>query len=133
MRHQRAETPALLNGVEAARRFFAPSFPHGAEREKLVVAHVDSGARCIWTSQYDGQTDFVDLPIKTIIAEALRIGSSGIILAHNHPGGDTRPSRSDFAATRKLSLACDAIDLALLDHLILAGKKCASMRQMGYL
>ena len=134
MRYQRAESPALLNGHEAARRFFASCFKtEGRSREQLLVAHVDSAARCIHVEQYDGESASVGMPVRQIVADAAKLGSAGVVLAHNHPSGDAKPSDADFRATRKLARAGEAIDLAILDHLIFAGRDCSSMRRMGLL
>jgi DNA repair protein RadC len=134
MRYQRAEPPALLNGHEAARSFFSACFK-GANQslEHLLVAHVDSSARCIHVEHYQGEPASVGLPVRRIMADAARFGSAGVVLAHNHPSGDCRPSDSDYRATRKLARASEAIDLAVLDHLIFAGSDCSSMRRMGLL
>lgn len=134
MRYQRAETPALLNGVDAAQRFLAHSFPAGSDRERLVVAHLDEDARCIGTSEHDGALGSVDLPLRAIVADMARLGSAALVIAHNHPSGDSRPGRSDCAATQRLALACEMMDVALLDHLIFGNdQQCASMRRLGYL
>jgi DNA repair protein RadC len=134
MRYQRAESPALLNGHEAARRFFASCFrSEYPTREQLLVAHVDSGARCIHVEHYEGEFASVAIPVRQIVADAAKFGSAGVVLAHNHPSGDCQPSDSDYRATRKLARAGEAIDLAVLDHLIFAGRDCSSMRRMGFL
>ena len=134
MRFQRAESPALLNGHEAARRFFSSCFRMQADaRERLWVAHVDDAARCLRVECYEGQPESVGMPIREIILDAARCGSSGLVLAHNHPSGDARPSDADCCATRKLSRAAEALDVAILDHLIFAGGDCSSMRRMGLL
>jgi len=134
MRYQRAESPALLNGHEAARRFFASCFDaDGPKRELLLVAHVDSATRCLHVEQYEGEPASVELPVRAIVADALRLGSAGVVVAHNHPSGDCRPSDADYRATRKLAVAGEAIDLIVLDHLIFADKDCSSMRRMGLL
>ena len=73
------------------------------------------------------------MPVREIIVDAARLGSTGLVLAHNHPGGDARPSKADCRATRKLARAAEALDLAVLDHLIFAGQDCSSMRRMGLL
>ena len=131
---QRAESPALLNGHEAARRVLGSYFDvQDAECEQLLVAHVDSQARCIHVERYQGMATAVGLPVRDILADALRLGSAGVILAHNHPSGDPRPSESDFRATRKLARAAEVIDLAVLDHLIFGARDYSSMRQMGLL
>ena len=134
MRYQRAESPALLNGHEAARRFFSSCFDaEDPSREQLLVAHVDSGARCIHVEHYAGEPVSVGLPVRQIVADALRLGSAGVVLAHNHPSGDARPSDADCRATRRLARAGEAIDLAVLDHLVFASDDCSSMRRMGLL
>ena len=56
-----------------------------------------------------------------------------MILAHNHPSGDPTPSAADRQITRRLALAGEAIDLTVVDHLVIAGTNCTSMRAMGLL
>jgi len=129
---QRAETPVALTGVEASRSFFAPCFAQSTF-ERLWVAHVDDEARCIHLASYDGGVDAVDIPVRSIIGDAIRFDSAGIVLAHNHPSGQATPSRSDKVATRALAIAAEAIDLTLVDHLVFAGQDCASFRRMGLL
>ena len=73
------------------------------------------------------------MPIREIMLDAARYGSSGVVLAHNHSSGDARPSKADCQATRKLARATEALDVAILDHLIFAGRNCSSMRRMGLL
>lgn len=134
MRYQRVEPPALLNGHEAARNFFSSCFrDDNPNLERLWVAHVDESARCIHLQSYDGKPESVDMPVREIIVDAARLGSVGIVLAHNHPSGDARPSNADCQATRRLACAGEAIDLAILDHLVFAGRDCSSMRRMGLL
>jgi DNA repair protein RadC len=129
---QRAETPVALTGVEASRAFFAPCF-HDEGGERLLVAHVDSKARCIHLASYEGEADRVDFPVRAIIGDAIRLDSVGLVLAHNHPSGEATPSRSDKVATRALAIAAEAIDLVLLDHLVFAGDHCTSFRRLGLL
>jgi DNA repair protein RadC len=134
MRFQRAEHPAILDGQEAARRFFSSCFhPGNDRRERLWVAHVDADARCLHLQSYDGELESVEMPVRDIIIDAARLGSAGIVLAHNHPSGDSNPSRADCSAMRKLTRAGEAIDLTILDHLIFAGDRCSSMRRIGLL
>ena len=134
MQYQRAQSPALLNGHDAARSFFSTCFgSETANRERLWVAHVDSGARCLHVECYEGGSDSVEMPFREIIIDAARLGSAAIVLAHNHPSGDARPSPNDCRATRKLARVGEAIDLQVLDHLVFAGNDCSSMRRLGLL
>lgn len=130
---QRAETPVALTGVEASRAFFAPCFAYTSATERLWVAHVDNDARCIHLTSYEGGEDAVEIPVRAIIGDAIRLDSAGVLLAHNHPSGLSTPSRSDKVATRALAIAAEAIDLAILDHLVFAGTDCTSFRRLGLL
>lgn len=126
--------PVGLAGVAAARRFFAACFAKADPRvETLFVAHLDDRAHCIHLSQHDGEAAAADLPVRAIMLDAARVGSSGILLAHNHPSGDATPSASDRRATRRLAHAGEAIDLTLVDHLVFAADDCVSFRRMGLL
>lgn len=117
--------PLKLDGLEAARRFFASCFADtDPSRESLWVAHLDREARCLHVSHHDGGPASAQFPIRTIIADAALHGSAGVVLAHNHPSGDARPSESDRRATRRLAEAAQAIDLTVVDHVIFAGWGC---------
>jgi DNA repair protein RadC len=134
MRYQRADFPLKLEGREAARNFFAGCIADTDPTcESLWVAHVDEQARCVHLSRHEGDERGVDLPLRSIIADAAAHGSAGIVLAHNHPSGDSTPSDDDCRATRRLASAAEALDCAVLDHLVFAGRECSSLRAMGLL
>ena len=134
MRYQRAELPLKLDGLAAARTFFAGCIADSdPRREYLWVAHVDDQARCLHLSRHDGDEAGARFPLRTIIADAAEHGSAGIVLAHNHPSGDPTPSDSDCRVTRRLASAAEALDCALLDHLVFAGSECTSFRRAGLL
>jgi len=134
MRHQRAEFPLKLDGTAAARAFFAGCFAEcDAGRERLWVAHVDRHSNCLCLTHHDGDESGTDFPIRSIIADAAIHGSAGIVLAHNHPSGDCRPSGADKRATARLACAAEALDCAVIDHLVFGGTDCSSFRQLGLL
>ena len=134
MRYQRAEHPLKIDGPSAAQAFFAGCFAEcDPTRESLWVAHVDNGSRCIHVSRHDGDEGGAAFPLRDIIADAAEHRSAGLILAHNHPSGDPRPSASDCRSTRRLASAAEALDCTILDHLVFAGDECTSMRALGYL
>lgn len=134
MHYQRAELPLKIDGLEAARAFFAGCFADSDPRiESLWVAHVDDQARCLHVSQHEGDESGAAFPIRAIVADAVVHGSAGIVLAHNHPSGDARPSDADCRATRRLAQAAEALDCTILDHLVFAGADCTSFRRMGLL
>jgi len=133
MKADRSDNAAVLAGHQAAQRFFAPCFEGGDSKEHLWVAHVDDAARCLYLGRYAGGESAITLPVRSILEDAIRLGSSGVVLAHNHPSGDPMPSDEDCQATRKLAQAGEAFDLSIVDHLIFAGGECRSLRRMGLL
>lgn len=70
---------------------------------------------------------------REIIEVALRHHASGIILVHNHPGGDLNPSHQDKVLTESVARLCSDLGLRLLDHLIVAGSDFSSFRASGLL
>jgi DNA repair protein RadC len=64
---------------------------------------------------------------------ALREAASAFVLVHNHPSGDSVPSAEDVAFTQAVRAAAVAIGTPLLDHVIIARRRCASMLELGLL
>jgi DNA repair protein RadC len=61
--------------------------------------------------------------IRMILKFAIEALASSIILCHNHPSGNLQPSEADIQITRKLKEASSIMDIGLLDHVIIAGKR----------
>ena len=134
MRFRRVEQPLKLDEPDAARDFFSGCFVESdPARECLWVAHVDQWATCVHLSRHEGDACTLALPVRKIIADVTRFDSAGIVLAHNHPSGDSNPSHADRLATRQLLTVANAINCAVLDHLVFAGDEVASFRRMGLL
>lgn len=68
---------------------------------------------------------------KIIFKLALEELASGVIVVHNHPSGNLTPSQSDIELTRKLKEAGKVMEIQLLDHLIIAGRKYYSFADEG--
>jgi len=80
-----------------------------------------------------GATSALTLRMRDFFSKALSVGASAIIIAHNHPSGDCRPSKLDIDATQRLSAVARALDIELLDHLIFTHNAVYSMRAGGNL
>jgi DNA repair protein RadC len=68
---------------------------------------------------------------KVIMTIALQTAASSIILTHNHPSGNLKPSEQDVKVTRKIHDACALLDLKLLDHVIITADNHYSMLENG--
>jgi DNA repair protein RadC len=104
-----------------------------AQAETILVIHLGAEQEVLAVGMYPGGADRADLPLREILAQALRLDAQGLVLAHNHPSGDATPSEQDLAATRTLADTARSVGIRLLDHLIFAGAESASLRGMGLL
>ncbi|WP_370714059.1 JAB domain-containing protein [Sphingomonas sp. IW22] len=118
--------------MTAARAIFAP-LAH-APREVAAFAYLDRAHRVI-ALRYTpaGSVAAITLPIRTVAREALVFDAAGLLMAHNHPSNDARPSAADIDVTRRFERALAALDLKLIDHLILTPSGVASFRELGLL
>jgi len=123
----------FIRTAKDAAALLSPMLAHGAE-EMVVTAHLDARHRLIAvTVEEPGQCATVELPVRAILAVALRLGANSLVIAHNHPSGDPTPSQADRDATRALAEAARAVGIRLQDHLILAGDDCRSFRALRLL
>ncbi|HUX94386.1 MAG TPA: JAB domain-containing protein [Bacteroidales bacterium] len=63
------------------------------------------------------------MDVRIIYQFALKGNASGIIIAHNHPSGNSNPSESDLKITKKIKEAGNLLDIQLLDHIIVTPEK----------
>ena len=105
----------------------------GRDGETLALVYLDSGGRTLAVEERSVAADAIELPLREIFRAALNHGAAGLVVAHNHPSGDARPSRADIAATRRLAETAASLGIVLHDHLIFAGGDCRSFRDLGLL
>lgn len=79
----------------------------------------------------DGSLNAVVVDVRRIIIGALESLSTAIVVAHNHPSGDIKPSLQDRQLTQKLQDACNLFGIQLQDHLILGNGDYYSFREQG--
>ena len=118
-----------------AAELFGPCFAQAEGKgETLAIAHLDGARRLIELVVVPAEAaDHIDLPVRRIIEDALRLGAQGLVLAHNHPSGDAQPSWDDVEATRELAETGARLGIRLHDHLIFAGEETCSLRALGLL
>ena len=69
------------------------------------------------------------LSTRDVFMEALKCRASNIMLLHNHPSGDPRPSRQDIIITQKMKEAGELMDIPLIDHIILGDGTYTSFKE----
>lgn len=83
--------------------------------------------------QQTGTVDHTPLYPREVVKRALALHASAVILVHNHPSGDPKPSRADIEMTRAVKDALAAVGVAVHDHLVIGRKGHASFKAMGIL
>ncbi len=100
--------------------------------ERVRVLHVDSKNTLMRDEVVsEGSVDQASVHVREIIKRALEIGSSGLILVHNHPSGDPQPSRADIQLTRDIIEAGKRLGIAVHDHVIIGANGYSSLRAQG--
>lgn len=82
-------------------------------------------------NQQRGTVNNVAIHPREVIKSAINHGASAIILAHNHPSGDTVPSKADIDVTKQIAEAAKLVNIQLLDHLIVSKNIVYSFKDHG--
>ena len=91
-----------------------------ALQEQFIVIYLNQANKVIGTMNvFSGSIKSTVIDIKLILASGILLMSSGVIVAHNHPSGNLKPSREDLALTKRLSTALQYIEMKLVDHFII--------------
>ncbi len=81
----------------------------------------------------EGSIDQVPIYVREVIRRALDLGAAAVILVHNHPSGDSSPSRQDITLTREIIDAGKRLGVNVHDHIIIGKNGFSSMRSSGLL
>jgi len=101
-------------------------------KEQFRILFLDSKNRLIADEvQQRGTVNHTPVYPREIVKRALELGSSALILVHNHPSGDPRPSSADIKMTKEIVAAAKALKIEVHDHLVIGGGEPASFRTMG--
>lgn len=83
--------------------------------------------------QQRGTVNHTPVYPREVIKRALILNASALIVVHNHPSGDSKPSRDDIGMTRELKAAAQALGIDLHDHIVVGHGNHASFRSLGLL
>jgi DNA repair protein RadC len=102
------------------------------EREELRVLLLNT-KNCVirQSTVYVGNVSAAIVRIAELFRDAVRVQAAGVILVHNHPSGDPEPSADDLHLTAEAVAAGRLLDVAVLDHVIIARGGHVSLRDRG--
>ena len=120
--YRRTEKPTIkVTSSLSAADFMRPYFDTCMDdHEEFKVLHLNRNNLVVNVDHVSSGSDTGTMvPIKDIVRNALLIKTHGILLFHNHPSSNTKPSDQDIEVTKKIKTAAAYFDIALLDHIIL--------------
>ncbi|MBM7839583.1 DNA repair protein RadC [Alkalihalobacillus xiaoxiensis] len=105
-----------------------------ADREKFVVMSLDSKNNVNSINVcHVGTVNSSVIHVREVFKPVILSNGVSFIVAHNHPSGDTEPSKEDIAVTKRLQQAADIFGIYLLDHLIIGDGSFLSMKEKRYM
>lgn len=123
----------IIDSTERAGEYFLPKF-FGKKVEEAYILALDDKRKVIRSIclSEEGIVNAVVISVRRIVTEAVSANATGIIMAHNHPGGLALPSAGDKQVTRQVYLALRHINVQLVDHIIIADGDYVSMADSGF-
>jgi len=79
----------------------------------------------------EGSVNSASVSTRKVVEVALATNATTVILAHNHPSGDARPSDEDIRTTQRIAEALDMVGIELVDHIVISDMDFVSLRQSG--
>ena len=105
----------------------------GLAIERLYVLSLDTRSRLLGCSiVVEGTVNSIPIRNAEVFREPVVLRAVSVILAHNHPSGDARPSPQDVATTKGIVEAGQALDIEVLDHVILGQNSFLSLKRERY-
>lgn len=124
---------AVITGSADAGEFFVSRL-FGRQNEEVHVLLLDDKNKVLRAAKlFEGTVNMAPISIKKVVAEVVATNATGVILAHNHPGGLALPSQNDRQATAQLMQALQLLNVRLVDHIIVAEDNYVSMADTGLL
>lgn len=114
---------------------FARDFLHLHEQSEEYLYMICMNVKNVITSVFEishGNVNSSIVGVREIFQKALLANAVSIIVMHNHPSGDPKPSREDVEVTKRIAEAGKIIGVDLLDHIIVGDRSFTSLKEKGY-
>lgn len=129
MAKERAAVSLNFCSPETVAGYYMEAMRH-EEKEKILLLLLDNKLHLIEENILSvGTVNASLLSARDIFMKALKCRASNLMLLHNHPSGDPRPSRQDIVITRKIKEAGELMDIPLTDHIILGDNCYVSLKE----
>ena len=129
----RAGRETILDTTYKCAQYLMPRFI-GEQEEVVYLLCLDAKCKALDCSLiHRGAVNMTAISVRKIVKAALDHNATSVVVAHNHPSGLALPSREDRATTLALKAALDAVDVVLVDHVIVADEDFVSLADDGLL
>ena len=131
MLEARVEDQPILSSWDALGDYLHAAMAH-RKVEEVRILFLNAKNRLIANEAlWQGSVDEASVHVREIIARAIALGATALIIVHNHPSGDPTPSQQDIRLTRDLIEAGRHMKIAVHDHVIVGAAGRTSMKAMG--
>ncbi|QLG46067.1 DNA repair protein RadC [Costertonia aggregata] len=135
-RRRRGEEVLKISKIKSSQDAFELLLPSmgDLQHEEFWILYLNNANKVLLSSQLSkGGLTGTLVDVRLVMKQALELGAVGLILAHNHPSGTLKPSPADIEVTQKIKLASEALDIKVLDHLIITQKEYYSFAEHSLL
>ncbi len=128
----RVSRPTILATLDQCGQYLLPRFC-GRRNETVFLLCLDAKRKALICKEVgEGSVNSAAVPIRRVVEMALAAGATYAVLAHNHPCGIALPSQEDVYVTRRVAMALAAVEIELLDHIVVADDDFVSLSQSGW-
>ncbi|HEX6073458.1 MAG TPA: DNA repair protein RadC [Sphingomicrobium sp.] len=127
----RVEERPVLSSWEALGDYLHAAMAHRRVEEVRILFLNAKNMLIANEALWRGSVDEASVHVREVIARAIALGATALIIVHNHPSGDPTPSQQDIRLTRDLVEAGRHMKVAVHDHVIVGASGRTSMRAMG--
>lgn len=127
-----AQRTEVLTSLDACGRYLVPRF-FGRKVETVFLLCLDAKCKVLCCREIgEGSVNAASISVRKVVEAALSANATTVVLAHNHPSGVALPSADDVQTTRRIAAALSAVEVKLIDHIVVAEGDFISMAQSGY-
>jgi len=133
-RRRRGEEAPKVSKISSSKDVFELLQPSLGElpHEEYWIVYLNNSNKIMHKAQLSkGGITGTLVDVRLVMKQALELSAVGLILAHNHPSGGLKPSAADKQITQKLKTAAEALDIKVLDHLIITQRAYFSFADEG--
>jgi DNA repair protein RadC len=127
----RVEQRPVLSSWESLGEYLHAAMAHSKVEQVRVLFLNTKNMLIANEALWQGSVDEASVHVREVIARAIALGATALIIVHNHPSGDPTPSQQDIRLTRDLVEAGRHMKVAVHDHVIVGAQGRTSMRAMG--